>query len=711
MKTKIALVMSAVFISGIAAFGGTSFDNLEENQKIVAAYQTSVTKHATKDIDQRLLDKALQKQKHDIYLFMALGALISALVTWFSIKYLTRPLEDLNAQIKNTSATASNELAPILVNGSREIDQLGQAFNHLIAKLNANIVVREKTETALRLNASVFENAYEGIVIANANNIIVSVNKAFTTITGIPASEVIGTNQSFMSTDARDEDFHLSVMESVHKTGAWSGEVWSRKGNGDRYAMRLSVTSVKDEKGENSHYISVFSDITNLKTTQHRLKYLDSFDVLTGLPNRALFYERIIQAFARTNQQNTMIAVCFLDLDHFKTINENYGSEIGDQMLVQVSERVVNTIRFEDTVARIGGDEFILLLTGITKLDELKKILERILIDISQPYEINGEILTISTSIGVTIFPSDNADPETLVRHADQAMYNAKQEGRNRFHIFDPAHDQQIHDSYQMAHEVRKGLHRGEMRLYYQPKVNMRTGEVLGMEALLRWQHRTKGLLGAAEFLQLMNGHEDLHSEIGEWVIKSALSQLRVWTRVNALHIAVSVNIEPCHLMEDDFTRRLEQILSEFPDISPEYLEIEILESSFMHDLHQIRQTIKDCRSLGVSFSLDDFGTGYSSLSYLKHLPVNTLKIDQTFVRDMLHDKCDLAVVKGIINMAQIFGLNIIAEGVETPEHGIMLMRLGCDVAQGYGISRPMPAEQVANWVENRPVAVSSAWQ
>jgi EAL domain-containing protein (putative c-di-GMP-specific phosphodiesterase class I) len=287
-------------------------------------------------------------------------------------------------------------------------------------------------------------------------------------------------------------------------------------------------------------------------------------------------------------------------------------------------------------------------------------------------------------------------------------MYNAKQEGRNRFHIFDPAHDQQIHDSYQMAHEVRKGLHRGEMRLYYQPKVNMRTGEVLGMEALLRWQHRTKGLLGAAEFLQLMNGHEDLHSEIGEWVIKSALSQLRVWTRVNALHIAVSVNIEPCHLMEDDFTRRLEQILSEFPDISPEYLEIEILESAFMHDLHQIRQTIKDCRSLGVSFSLDDFGTGYSSLSYLKHLPVNTLKIDQTFVRDMLHDKCDLAVVKGIINMAQIFGLNIIAEGVETPEHGIMLMRLGCDVAQGYGISRPMPAEQVANWVENRHVAVSS---
>lgn len=458
-------------------------------------------------------------------------------------------------------------------------------------------------------------------------------------------------------------------------------------------------STLKDLDDAFRHYFQRREGYPKFKRRGEQLEYIDSFDLLTGLPNRALFYDRIAQAFAHSKHQNTMMAVCFMDLDGFKETNENYGHEIGDELLVSVSDRLRNTLNEWDTISRVGGDEFVLLLTDIVEIQDVERALNHILMEIRRPFEIDGKEIAITTSIGVTVFPKDGADPETLVRHADQAMYMAKQEGKNRFHCFDPAQDQEIYDGHQLAAKIIKALRGGEMVLYYQPKVNMRTGAVVGMEALLRWKHPTNGLLGPTDFLHLFD-HKYLYAEISEWAIRSAMSQQIQWNSAN-FHTPISVNVEASYLMKQGFPEMLASILSEYPSVDAQSLELEILESVAIKDLQRVGQTIKACRDLGVSFALDDFGTGYSSLTYLKHLPVNTLKIDQTFVRDMLHNQGDLAVARGVISMADVFKLEVIAEGVETPEHGTMLMHLGCDVAQGYGISRPMPAEDVVDWVRS----------
>ncbi|HEY6898924.1 MAG TPA: EAL domain-containing protein, partial [Rhodocyclaceae bacterium] len=394
------------------------------------------------------------------------------------------------------------------------------------------------------------------------------------------------------------------------------------------------------------------------------LRFLANHDVLTGLPNRMLLADRMTQAIARSRREQKLVAVCFLDLDKFKPINDQYGHESGDKLLIEVGQRIGGALRAGDTVARLGGDEFILLLNELDSVLEIEQTLSRLQMALTVPYLIEDREIEFSASIGVSIYPYDDSDPDTLLRHADHAMYVAKQLGKNRVSFFDAQQEQRVREWHQLRDEIRLGLRRDEFRLYYQPKVNMRTGQVVGAEALIRWQHPERGLLMPGDFLAAAE-ESDLIVDIGDWVLREALRQIDVW-RQQGLALRISVNVASQQLQEVDFVHKLTGLLAEFPEVAPQQLEMEILESAALAEIKSVGKIMAWCKELGIDFALDDFGTGYSSLAYLKQLPAATLKIDQSFIRDMLEDPDSLAITEGILGLARAFQRGAIAEGVET---------------------------------------------
>ncbi|HEY9199540.1 MAG TPA: EAL domain-containing protein, partial [Gammaproteobacteria bacterium] len=479
--------------------------------------------------------------------------------------------------------------------------------------------------------------------------------------------------------------------------------------DGTEYNIEDSAAPIITQDGMLQGCVLVFHDVTEKHQAKKQLEWRAVHDVLTGLPNRILLADRFQRALGTCKRQNDLLGVCMMDLDQFKPVNDNHGHTTGDRLLVQVTERLNQAVRSMDTIARLGGDEFVLLLCDITSTEEMEQVLERILAAVSAPYFIDNIPLRITASIGVAVYPLDNVDPDTLLRHADQAMYQAKQAGRNRIHWFDVAHDKQAQASHQTLARIRAALQDQELILHYQPKVDMRTGAVIGMEALLRWQHPERGLVPPLDFLPLAE-QSDLIVDIGEWVIDAALRQCAAWSAAGHKW-PISVNIAARHFQSHDFVERLQAILERHPDVQPHCLDLEIVESAALGDLGIARGKMLACQARGVSFSLDDFGTGYSSLSYLKRLPAETLKIDRSFVHDILNDCDDFAVVEAVIGLAAAFNRKLVAEGVETPEQGVLLLRLGCDCAQGFGIARPMPAEQIPQWVmEFMPDGRWSLW-
>ena len=397
-----------------------------------------------------------------------------------------------------------------------------------------------------------------------------------------------------------------------------------------------------------------------------------------------------------------------MDFDGFKAVNDDYGHSVGDELLVALSERMKLALREGDTLARIGGDEFIVLMVDLEKIEDSEPALKRLLKAVSDPVTIGDDVMEVSASIGLTLYPADQGDAEQLMRHADQAMYIAKQSGKNRYHVFDVEQDNAVHAQRANLNGIRSALDRHEFVLHYQPKVNMRTGEVIGTEALIRWQHPERGLIPPFDFLPLIEDHE-LSIEVGEWVLDTALSQISQW-QSSGIDLPVSVNISPYQLTQENFPDRLALILARYPDVDPHCLELEILETSTLEDMSKVSAIMAACHELGLSFSLDDFGTGYSSLTYLRRLPASVIKIDQSFVRDMLEDPDDLAIIEGIVGLAKSFQRTVIAEGVETIAHGEALVRLGCDLGQGYGFARPMPAGDIPDWMNtwktHKPKAV-----
>jgi len=567
-----------------------------------------------------------------------------------------------------------------------------------IFAVGRDITESKRVESELKLAAGVFTHAKEAIIITDAKNNIIDVNNTFIQLSGYSKKEAIGQKTSLFKSGRQSAKFYNEMWQAIEHKGHWTGEVWNKRKNGEVYPQLVTISAIRNSEQKVQNYIALYTDITEIKAHQKQLQHIAHYDPLTGLPNRTLLADRLIQAMPQCKRNKQSLAVAFLDLDGFKTINDKYGHTVGDNLLIEMSRRIESVLREGDTLSRFGGDEFIAILVGLEKPQFCEAILDNLLQAVSAPIAINNTTLNLSASIGVTIYPHDGVDAEQLLRHADQAMYTAKQEGKNRYHLFNMAESMALKHHHNRLSRIREALKNDEFILYYQPKVNMKTGELIGVEALIRWQHPKKGLLSPIEFLPMIEGHE-LSINIGEWVIDTALEQINAWQQIG-LNLTISVNIDALQLQQDCFVQRLSQLLAAHPEVPANALALEVLETSELADIEEVSKIMHDCIKLGVSFALDDFGTGYCSLTYLKQLPVNLIKIDQSFIRDMLDDADDLSIVIGVIGLAKAFQRDVIAEGVETLEHGNLLLQLGCELAQGYGIAKPMPAKQLPNWAE-----------
>ncbi|MDH5357571.1 MAG: EAL domain-containing protein [Gammaproteobacteria bacterium] len=611
----------------------------------------------------------------------------------------------LGVPLKNKQHEVLGIIAMLDGHPMTEQPQTLSLLNSLAVRVSMELERKESDEKQV-LSARIFNETHEGIIITSADGTIIDVNPTFTDITGYSREEALGQNSRILNSGRHNAEFYADMWQTLIEHGHWQGELWNRKKNGDGFAERLTITALKNDEGETSHYVCLFSDITQSKQQQEKLELMAHYDVLTRLPNRVLFADRFSQAIAHSKRTENLLAICFLDLDNFKSVNDNYGHKIGDQLLIEVAKRIQANIRTEDTVSRMGGDEFALLLGDIESKAQCERMLERILQAIAKPL-LYGQADDVTTSIGVTLYPDDNADLDTLLRHADQAMYQAKILGRNRYHWFNSEEDQKTIEKHYQLTEIRQALTNNELCLFYQPKVNMKTGKVLGAEALIRWLHPEKGLILPLDFLPLVEG-TDLEIQIGDWVIHEAIQQLNLWQQ-QGLELEISINISSYHLLSPPFIAELYMSLAKYPDIDSKYIQLEILESSTLGDLGTIKTLVKTCQNtFGVQIALDDFGTGYSSLNHLRSLSANTIKIDQSFVRNMLDDPEDYAIIEGIIGLAHAFNRQVVAEGVETTEHGLMLLKMGCEQAQGYGISYPLPVTDISEWLNN--YRANKAW-
>lgn len=571
------------------------------------------------------------------------------------------------------------------------------------ARLTALAIERSTAATRQQLAASVFTHAREGISISDATGTIIDINETFTHITGYSKAEVVGVNPRLLKSGKHGDEFYSAMWNQLLQKGHWSGEFWNRRKNGEIYVQLTTVSAIHDASGQTTNYVSLCSDITSIKDHQRQLERIAHFDALTDLPNRVLLADRLGQGIAKAQRSGRAIAIAYLDLDGFKAVNDTYGHNIGDQLLVAVSHRMQAVMREGDTLARIGGDEFVAVLADLEKAEDSNHVLSRLLAAAAEPVTVGPRQLHVSASIGVTVYPGDRSDPDMLLRHADQAMYVAKQAGKNRVHFFDVVHDAAVQSHQETVTQLKQAIERNELLLYYQPKISLRTRAVVGFEALLRWAHPDNGLLQPGEFLPQVETNPVI-VEIGNWVIEAALKQMTEWRSVG-IELPVSVNIAALQLQQPTFVGRLREMLESYPDVSPALLEFEILETSALQDVAVVSEVMHACLCMGIRFALDDFGTGYSSMTYLKHLPATTLKIDRSFVRDMLSDSNDLSIVKSIIGLSAAFNRHVIAEGVESIDHTDLLASLGCELAQGFVIARPMPAAAVEAWLKEWPDA------
>ena len=566
------------------------------------------------------------------------------------------------------------------------------------SKIARDITAQKDANARFRLTASVFSHTSEGIVIVDPHGRIVDVNEAFCRITGFERPQIIGrTPDMFASSRQGPAEFEI-ILNALAQTGHWQGEAWSRRQDGESFASLVKISAVRNEQGQTQNYVVLVSDVTRLRRQQETLEHLAHFDALTDLPNRLLLSDRLVQAINASRRSDDWVAVLYLDLDGFKAVNDRLGHDAGDELLVLLARRVSSQLRETDTLARMGGDEFVAVLVGLRNHNECVQLVDRVLRVCTEPFFVKGESVQVSASIGVALYPQNNVDAEQLIRHADRAMYEAKQAGKNRYHLFDPDLHKRARSRSEQLEDIARGLRRGEFELFYQPKVNMRSGQVIGVEALIRWRHPQRGLLSPAAFLPQTEGHQ-LAAELDRWVLDQALNRMAVWRAQGLDALTVSVNLNGRNLQQRGFAEALAATLASHPDAPPERLELELLETSALDDINDVAVVMQDCHRLGVRFAVDDFGTGYSSLVYLKRLPAETIKIDCSFVRDMLTDRDDRAIVQGIVGLAHAFGRELIAEGVESVAHGCALLAMGCEQGQGFGIAQPMPAEDLAAWI------------
>ncbi len=550
---------------------------------------------------------------------------------------------------------------------------------------------RKEDEKQLLLSAAVFENTNEGIVISDKEMNIQAVNRAFSEIVGYSESEVLGKSALFLRSTFHNEKFYKDMWSSILKVGYWKGEMWSVRKNGQQFPQWLNISTIKDAKGEIQNYIGVISDITTMKQSEEELEFLAHHDPLTKLPNRLLLSARIDQAIKRARRESSKFAILFLDLDKFKEINDTYGHSYGDEILITVTQRFKSIIRENDTIARIGGDEFVLLIEDVENLTDIEPILTKVLSSFEKEILVNKQPFKLSASIGISIYPDDGENQEELIKNADTAMYEAKDAGRNTYRFYTQDMTQDLFNKMLMKNEITKAIENKEFVLHYQPQVSIDSGRVLGAEALVRWNHPQMGLLYPDKFIQITE-QTKLIIPLGKLIMQMACKQVKEWIDIGLLCGRLSINISAIQIQYSDLYATVVEVLEE-TKLSGSYLEFEITESFMMKNPKEAIALLKKLRNLGITFAIDDFGTGYSSLSYLKQLPVDKLKIDRSFIMDLPDDREDVAITSTIIAMSKSLGLSVIAEGIETKEQHEFLKAKGCYEGQGYFYSRPLDAK------------------
>ena len=568
---------------------------------------------------------------------------------------------------------------------------IGLVLLVLLAVFSVRTLSRQARE--IRQAATVFESTGEGVIIVDRHGRIVAVNQAFADSSEYGREELTGRHVRLLRSRRNPRVLYQRLLASLAETGRWQGEIHLRKKSGESIPEWLTVNAVTDSEGQVSQYVAVFSDVAIVKRSLHKLDHLAHHDTLTGLPNRLLLQDRLDHAIHRAHRQGHHLAVLFLDVDRFKNINDTLGHAAGDLLLRAFAARLAGQIREDDTLARLGGDEFMVLLEDYRSHDDPCLVAQKLLDSLHEPFEVQGHQLFVTTSIGISLYPEDGGSVDELVRNADAAMYRAKQKGKNSYHFYTSDLTTVARENLQLESSLRLALQRGEFTLHYQPKWDTRSGAVKGVEALLRWRHPTRGLLGPADFLHTL---EDcgLIRQVGRWVLQTACRQAQAWRDQGLPPIHMSVNLSGQQIVEDELLQTVQDALHS-SGLDPAYLELELTEGFIMQQPEEAVVLMNALRHLGISIAIDDFGTGYSSLSYLKQLPIQKLKIDRSFVRDIPADPDDIAITSAIVALGHRLQMSVVAEGVETEEQLAFLVEEGCDEAQGYLFSMPLPAEQL----------------
>lgn len=570
-----------------------------------------------------------------------------------------------------------------------------QEISHYVG-LFSDITERRLVEDDMRIAATAFETQ-EGIFVTDVHHVILRVNAAFTKITGYSAQDAVGKTPALLSSGRQAADFYAALWSAINNTGTWQGEIWNKRKNGEIFPEYMTITAVKDTDGVVTNYVAALTDITMRKEAEAEIQSLAFYDPLTGLPNRRLLLDRINQALVTSARSGKDGAILFIDLDHFKTLNDSLGHAVGDQLLLQVSTRLTACVREGDTVARLGGDEFVVMLENLSEHNleaaaQVETIGTKILSALNQNYKFSTNNYQCTASVGIALFSDHNQTQDDLLKHADIAMYQAKKAGRNSLRFFDPYMQDAIHNRISLEQELRKALEQQQFHIHYQIQVDS-VNRPIGAEALIRWLHPDRGLISPYHFVTLAE-ETGLILPIGLWVLATACTQLKAWQQNKLTHgLTLSINVSAKQFRQADFVAQVEAAVKEY-NINPMLLKLELTESILLDHIDDTITTMNALKEIGIRFSLDDFGTGYSSLQYLKRLPLYQLKIDQSFVRDITIDSSDQAIVRTIIAMAHTLNLNVIAEGVETEEQHRLLVNNGCTHYQGYLFGRPMPIEQ-----------------
>jgi diguanylate cyclase (GGDEF)-like protein/PAS domain S-box-containing protein len=565
-----------------------------------------------------------------------------------------------------------------------------------------DITTRRAMEQQLRTAASVFDAAKEGIIITDSMGLIFDTNPAFSSITGYARDDVLGQRPELLAPDLHNRSFFRNIRSSLRREGTWSGEIINRRKNGELYYVHMNIMVMHDERGKPNYYIGIFSDITPIKQHEQQLQHIAQHDALTGLPNRLLLSNRLSQAISQAHRSDEMLVVLYLDLDGFKPINDNFGHETGDRVLIEVAHRLSDNVRDCDTVGRLGGDEFVILLTDISDLSECERTVHRLLDCIAQPIILGDHRLYLSASIGISRYPNDDsADADILLRYADQAMYLAKAAGRNQFLYYGDDPRSQALSNTQIIHDLRSALEQAQITVHYQPIIHMATGQMVKAEALARWEHPEQGIIPPSEFIPVAE-NAGLIQGIGDLVFAQSVRVAQILNKQTISSptepMRISVNLSPHQFFHRDGLSNWVQHLLE-REISGELVTVEITEGLLLEDRPEVLQQLNQLRDMGITVSLDDFGTGYSALSYLKNFDIDYLKIDRSFIRNITVDTNDRAIVEAIIVMAKRLGIKPVAEGVETHAQAALLTAADCDMAQGYWYAKPMPEAEFLNFV------------